>query len=178
MWLGRGDIWHFGNATFTALHPGEHGGRVWGPSGQKRVAGAFLSRRMTFAGVFTGDIGAAQEEEILTWLQKTKNGAGVQKIDFYKAAHHGSRSIPPGFWRRWHRRSHWCRAAEQTGTDTPSARLSGICAGGEPGVLYDGKRQTVRQKDADGQAVCRGVSGRKRTVVAVREVCGTGEGML
>ena len=23
VWLGRGDIWHFGNATFTALHPGE-----------------------------------------------------------------------------------------------------------------------------------------------------------
>ena len=39
----------------------------------------------------TGDIGAAQEEEILTWLQKTKTGADVQKIDFYKAAHHGSR---------------------------------------------------------------------------------------
>ena len=23
VWLGRGDIWHFGNATFTARHPGE-----------------------------------------------------------------------------------------------------------------------------------------------------------
>ena len=22
VWLGRGDIWHFGKATFTALHPG------------------------------------------------------------------------------------------------------------------------------------------------------------
>ena len=45
-WCGLGgDIWHFGNATFTALHPGEteaaFGGSV---CGQKRgVAGAFLS---------------------------------------------------------------------------------------------------------------------------------------
>ena len=45
VWLRRGDIWHFGKATFTALHPGEteaaFGGSV---CGQKRgVAGAFLS---------------------------------------------------------------------------------------------------------------------------------------
>ena len=41
----------------------------------------------------------------------------------------------------------------------------------------NGKRQTVRQKDGRTSRLP-GVSGRKRTVVAVREVCGTGKGMI
>ena len=180
VWLGRGDIWHFGNATFTALHPGESedafGGSV---CGQKRgVAGAFY-REDDFAGVFTGDIGATQEEEILTWLQKTKTGADVQKIDFYKAAHHGSRySNSTGFLEALAPEIALVSCSRTNRYGHPSKEAVGhMQQAGEPGVLYDGKRQTVRQK-TDGQAVCRGVSGGKRTVVAVREVCGTGKGMI
>ena len=92
VWLRRGDIWHFGKATFTALHPGETEAAFGGQSVDKNEESLVLFyQEDDFTGVFTGDIGAAQEEEILTWLQKTKTGADVQKIDFYKAAHHGSR---------------------------------------------------------------------------------------
>ena len=78
VWLGRGDIWHFGNATFTALHPGESEDAFGGQSVDKNEESLVLFyQEDDFAGVFTGDIGATQEEEILTWLQKTKTGADV-----------------------------------------------------------------------------------------------------
>ena len=37
-----------------------------------------------FSALFTGDIGEMQEKKILNWLK-------VSDIDFYKAAHHGSK---------------------------------------------------------------------------------------
>lgn len=49
VWLRRGDIWHFGNATFTALHPGESEDAFGGQSVDKNEesAGCFFIRRMT-----------------------------------------------------------------------------------------------------------------------------------
>ena len=87
-----GDVLHFGNATFTALHPGEPEDALRGQSVDKNEESLVLFyQENDFSGIFTGDIGAAQEGEILTWLQKTKMEDDAQKIDFYKAAHHGSR---------------------------------------------------------------------------------------
>lgn len=37
-----------------------------------------------FSALFTGDIGEEQEKQILKW-------GGINDIDFYKAAHHGSK---------------------------------------------------------------------------------------
>ena len=138
VWLGRGDIWHFGNATFTALHPGESEDAFGGQSVDKNEESLVLFyQEDDFAGVFTGDIGATQEEEILTWLQKTKTELTCRKSIFIRRRiTDRAIPIPPGFWRRWHRRSHWCRAAEQTGTDTPSRRLSGICSRRGSQVYY------------------------------------------
>ncbi|MFQ8879144.1 MAG: ComEC/Rec2 family competence protein [Roseburia hominis] len=48
VWLGRGDIWHFGKATFTALHPGEPEDAFGGQSVDKNEESLVLFiRRMT-----------------------------------------------------------------------------------------------------------------------------------
>lgn len=49
---------------------------------------SFLLEYQGFSGVFTGDIGAEQERELL--MKGCLQQYGIREVDFYKAAHHGS----------------------------------------------------------------------------------------
>lgn len=158
VWLGRGDIWHFGNATFTALHPGETEAAFGGQSVDKNEESLVLFyQEDDFAGVFTGDIGTAQEEEILTWLQNTKTGANVQKIDFYKAAHHGSRySNSTGFLEALAPEIALvsCSRTNRYGHPSKEAVWHMQQAGSQ--VYYTMESGRLCVKKTDGQAVCQG----------------------
>ncbi len=77
--------------TFTVLYPGA--GTAQGAGGQAekdRNAGSLVvsMESQGLTGIFTGDIGEAQEREILEG--RCLEACGVGKADFYKAAHHGS----------------------------------------------------------------------------------------
>ena len=81
-------------AVFTALHP-EAGADVGGAVGDGGASadrnGASLALSLacpSFTGVFTGDIGIAQEEEIRKGGRLSQYK--LHGIDLYKAAHHGS----------------------------------------------------------------------------------------
>ena len=158
VWLRRGDIWHFGNATFTALHPGETEAAFGGQSVDKNEESLVLFyQEDDFTGVFTGDIGAAQEEEILTWLQKTKTGADVQKIDFYKAAHHGSRySNSTGFLESLAPEIALVSCSRTNRYGHPSKEAVGHMQQAGSQVYYTMESGRLCVKKTDGQAVCRG----------------------
>ena len=158
VWLGRGDIWHFGNATFTALHPGESEDAFGGQSVDKNEESLVLFyQEDDFAGVFTGDIGATQEEEILTWLQKTKTGADVQKIDFYKAAHHGSRySNSTGFLEALAPEIALVSCSRTNRYGHPSKEAVGHMQQAGSQVYYTMESGRLCVKKTDGQAVCQG----------------------
>lgn len=84
-----------GQAVFRVWHPKawEQGIEGAGNSGDRNGASLVVSLEYQgFTGIFTGDIGAleeqqlAKEPEFLAWME----GRGSYGIDFYKAAHHGS----------------------------------------------------------------------------------------
>ncbi len=82
IWAGAGDLLHLGEAQVRVLHPAD------GSAGADRNAGSmvFLYEEGGFTGLFTGDIGREEERRLLETA-----GAGLAgRIDFYKAAHHGS----------------------------------------------------------------------------------------
>lgn len=82
LFLGAGDLLHLGEAQIRVLYPAAK------DSGTDRNAGSmvFLYEEETFAGIFTGDIGRREERRLLEMAGPDLAG----KIDFYKAAHHGS----------------------------------------------------------------------------------------
>ncbi|MBP3487553.1 MAG: ComEC/Rec2 family competence protein [Roseburia sp.] len=136
VYMDGGDVMHLGEAALTALYP-VGGGKADGWSKAETAAGNEMIGRsaesMTgaagtsgevdknamslviwyqddkFTGIFTGDIGSAQEQEMIKRLREAENitgeadesgeadgiekadAAGCHKVDFYKAAHHGSR---------------------------------------------------------------------------------------
>ena len=71
-----------GNTVFTVLSP-EHGSTERNASSL-----SVLLEHGEFTGVFTGDIGVRQEQELLESGHLARYGA--EEVDFYKAAHHGS----------------------------------------------------------------------------------------
>lgn len=73
-----------GDAVFTVLAPEE------GEPGTDRNSNslAVLLKCQDFAGIFTGDMGSKQEKKLVeTGCLKAY---GIEKVEFYKAAHHGS----------------------------------------------------------------------------------------
>lgn len=136
VYMDGGDVLHLGEAALTALYP-VGGDKADGWSKAETAAGNEAIDRsaesMTgaagtsgevdknamslviwyeddkFTGIFTGDIGSAQEQEMIKRLREAENIAGeadesgeedgtdkadaadCHKVDFYKAAHHGSR---------------------------------------------------------------------------------------
>lgn len=81
LYLMAGDILHLGEARIRVLYPADRA------AGADRNAGSlvFLYEEGAFRGIFTGDIGRAEEQRLLAaW----PGLAGP--VDFYKAAHHGS----------------------------------------------------------------------------------------
>lgn len=84
MYVSAGDTLHLGKADVHVLFPLDKS------AGQDRNAASlvFLYREEDFLGIFTGDIGEAEERKILASLHSRE---GIpEKADFYKAAHHGS----------------------------------------------------------------------------------------
>ena len=82
MYVSPGMRFGSGSAVFTALAPNG--------SGEDRNASSLsvLLEHPGFTGVFTGDIGTEQEQELAESGDLARYGA--EDVDFYKAAHHGS----------------------------------------------------------------------------------------
>lgn len=77
--MGQGQILHLGTAKLRVLSPGED-------TVEDKNAMSLVLRyeENGFSGIFTGDIGAEQERQILEMED-------LESVDFYKAAHHGSK---------------------------------------------------------------------------------------
>lgn len=75
-----------GELVFTVLAP--DGGSEGNSAGRNALSLSFLLEYQGFSGVFTGDIGAEQERELL--MEGCLQRYGIREVDFYKAAHHGS----------------------------------------------------------------------------------------
>lgn len=100
VYLSAGDVIQLGEATVRAVFP------VQEMVGEDKNASSLVVwyEEGTFTGIFTGDIGSEQEEQMLSVLQdllgsSKKSGQRREKelsqevlgVDFYKAAHHGSK---------------------------------------------------------------------------------------
>lgn len=102
LYLKAGDKMHIGDAVISVLHPGD------GVATDKNEGSlVFLYEEGDFSALFTGDIGETSEKQVLEALKQI-NGMDIaaqtsqdfsqeqinksleKKIDFYKAAHHGS----------------------------------------------------------------------------------------
>ena len=83
----------------------------------------YYCMRKRFSALFTGDIGEEQEKQILKW-------DGINDIDFYKAAHHGSKySNTKVFWMRFRHGFRSFPAQKRIDTDIRAERrlkISGI----------------------------------------------------
>ncbi|MCI8484267.1 MAG: DNA internalization-related competence protein ComEC/Rec2 [Lachnospiraceae bacterium] len=74
-----------GKAVFTVWHPPAEGGEDQDRNGASLVVSL---EYQGFTALFTGDIGTKQERQLIEerWME----GCGMEKIDCYKGAHHGS----------------------------------------------------------------------------------------
>lgn len=85
VYLDAGETLHLGSAALQVLFP-----TAKGSPGSDRNAASLVAwyEEGSFSGIFTGDIGNAQESQVLEqWRQ---DGYPFEELDFYKAAHHGS----------------------------------------------------------------------------------------
>ncbi len=77
------------DTVFTVLAP-ECGGNVseYREADRNALSLAFVLKHRKFTGIFTGDIGSEQEQQLLEldFMEKYE----ISSVDFYKAAHHGS----------------------------------------------------------------------------------------
>lgn len=80
LYLKAGDILHLGTAEIRAVFPA-----AAEAAGEDKNASSLVIRYEEggFSGLFTGDIGTAQEKQLL-------ESGELSQITFYKAAHHGS----------------------------------------------------------------------------------------
>lgn len=105
VYMDGGDVLHLGEAKLTALYPtvgAVSDAEKVGETDKNEMSLVIWYEDPEFTGIFTGDIGSGQEEEIAALLRQEENaaeGTGVadgaeensHTVDFYKAAHHGSR---------------------------------------------------------------------------------------
>jgi len=77
--MEQGETLHLGTAELRVLSPG---GNV--TEDKNALSLVLLYEENGFSGIFTGDIGAEQERELLEMEE-------LGSVDFYKAAHHGSK---------------------------------------------------------------------------------------
>lgn len=80
LYLEEGDVLHLGKARLTALFPQK--GSV--KEDKNAASLVFVYEEGAFSGIFTGDIGIAEEKRLAEL-------PSCREVDFYKAAHHGSR---------------------------------------------------------------------------------------
>lgn len=110
LYLNAGDVLHLGRAKLTVLFP-PSGGEIAGDAAGMDEAGADRTARKKttvdrnaaslvvwyeegdFSGIFTGDIGSAEEKKLLEILEEMCLLGKIDgmEVDFYKAAHHGSK---------------------------------------------------------------------------------------
>lgn len=89
VYLNAGDTIYLGDATLTAVYPAVDAASDLDGAWKKRAEDKNASSLVVwyeengFSGIFTGDIGMEQEREIVAGLDR--------RVDFYKAAHHGSK---------------------------------------------------------------------------------------
>jgi competence protein ComEC len=80
LWVSEGDVLHLGDASVEIVSPAQGVEET-----DKNAASlVFYYKEGDFLGLFTGDIGIEQEQALL-------ESGKVKNIDFYKAAHHGSK---------------------------------------------------------------------------------------
>lgn len=77
--MEQGQTLHLGTAKLRALSPGKETAEE-----KNALSLVLLYEENGFSGIFTGDMGAEQERQL---LERGEPG----KVDFYKAAHHGSK---------------------------------------------------------------------------------------
>ena len=83
LFVTQGDVLHFRESRVEVLSPVKDGAY----EDKNSASLVFLYEEGDFAGIFTGDIDRETEEKILVEAE----GRLGEKIDFYKAAHHGSK---------------------------------------------------------------------------------------
>lgn len=100
-YVSPGVVFGSGKLLFTVLAPEEEGAGGSYGRGESGVAGdtggsadrnasslSLLMEYRAFSGIFTGDIGSVQEKALLESGCLKRHG--IENVDFYKAAHHGS----------------------------------------------------------------------------------------
>lgn len=89
VYMDAGDVLHLGEAALTALYPaGEAESKMKEEVDKNAMSLVILYKDDRFTGIFTGDIGSGQEREI---IERLRAETDCRRVDFYKAAHHGSR---------------------------------------------------------------------------------------
>lgn len=83
VYLEAGDCLRLGNAEITALSPAAS------DTDKNAASLVFTYEENGFSGIFTGDIGTQEEQELLA-------SGRMEQVDFYKAAHHGSKKSNSG----------------------------------------------------------------------------------
>lgn len=133
-----------GDAVFTALHPPGPEPSTESVSAchaDRNAASLVVSlRHHSFTGLFSGDIAAGQEEQILRdgYLERYK----LHKIDLYKAAHHGSNG-----------------SNSQPFLDTLSPRLTAISCGQGNSYGHPGREAMERLSQAGSYVICTAETG-------------------
>lgn len=83
--MKAGDLLRLKSANMRCVFP--YSG--YNAKDQNAASLVLLYEEGDFSGLFTGDTGSPQEQELLRKI--TREGPALSDIDFYKAAHHGSR---------------------------------------------------------------------------------------
>lgn len=101
VYLDAGDVIYLGEASLRAVFPL----RDTGNDDKNENSLVVYFEEGDFSGIFTGDIGTGQEQELAAWLRESYESWAVSgsseerigtaeeqiQVDFYKAAHHGSK---------------------------------------------------------------------------------------
>lgn len=117
-----------GELVFTVLAP--EGRSVGGSAGRNALSLSLLLEYQGFSGVFTGDIGAEQERELLMRSSRY----GIREVDFFKAAHHGSNHSNSGEF-----------------LEVLSPKVTVVSCAGQNAYGHPGKEAVARMRDVGSQ---------------------------
>lgn len=87
LYMGAGDVLQLGKAKISVLAPVR--GAYYGDKNEASLV--FLYEEEAFSGIFTGDIGTSGERKLLRCWTGNSDKNMPDEVDFYKAAHHGSK---------------------------------------------------------------------------------------
>lgn len=159
------------SVTFTAWHPkasktiaaekGDRAAKELAETAQKETDRNGASLVITlechgFTGIFTGDIGEAEEQAIINergikeWMEHN----GIQRIDFYKGAHHGSNG-----------------SNSREFLEALSPRLAVISCGKDNSYGHPGAEAMERLRQAGSQVFCTMDHGQITVQYPERRIC-------